>query len=320
MSELCNMLTWRRPERSWSELGFIDTYVDSLPGDVVADGYGNRILDVGDAPRVLWSAHTDSVHARPGFQPLAVQGDVVRLKQPASSHCLGADCATGVYILRRLVLAGVPGRYVFHRDEETGCNGADYIRRETPELLDGIDYAIAFDRRGYDSVVTRQAGRRTCSDAFAAALADGLGLGMAPDPTGVWTDTERYAEHVPECTNVSVGYAHAHTSRECQDMAFADAVIRAVARLDVAGLPVVRDPAPDVWPELLDYGATDGTWRDHTYDDECGVCGCPLEPWDYTATFDGVEVCEVCTGRLVQRGDPYADDDDAEVIPIRKAR
>ena len=46
--------------------------------------------------------------------------------------------------MREMILAGIPGLYVFHRNEESGGAGSDWIARETPWELHGIKAAIAF--------------------------------------------------------------------------------------------------------------------------------------------------------------------------------
>jgi hypothetical protein len=167
-------------------------------------------------------------------------------------ECLGADDTTGVWLMLEMIRAGVPGLYIFHRGEELGCVGSSHIARRTPELLDGIRYAISLDRRGTDSVVTHQCGRRTASDVFAWSLIDALELhdyGAAPDPSGVYTDSESYAGLVPECTNISVGYENQHSSRESQDLVFAEDLRDRLVGFDESLLLCDREVIDDEWEE-----------------------------------------------------------------------
>jgi len=248
---LQEMLTYKRPGRSRAERKFIRRYIAPLGAE--PDGFGNYILRIGTAP-VLWACHTDTVHKSSGRQRVFLSD---KGTARSDGDCLGADDTTGVWLLCELARQGVEGLYIFHRDEETGMQGSAWIAENTPELLDGIKYAIAFDRCGYDSIVTHQCGEKTASDQFAEALAEGLALGMKPDPTGVYTDTLSYAQLIPECTNVSVGYHHAHSASEAQNTGFAGALLRALLRLDVATLPAVRDPAAyEMWDDDDGYG-----WR-----------------------------------------------------------
>jgi len=239
---LWKMLQWRRPARSKTEVEFVKRYLSPLKG-VKPDAYGNLIGRIGKAP-VLWSSHTDTVHSKDGIQKLERLGATVHVaRAEKGSSCLGADCSVGVWLMREMYLAGVPGLYVWHRDEEIGGLGSDYIAMKTPEVLEGIQCAIAFDRKGFNSIITYQAGGRCASDAFAASLALQLGKGWKRDEGGTFTDTANYTRLVPECTNLSVGYEGAHSVHETANLDFAMLLLDALKALDVTSLTIERDPA-----------------------------------------------------------------------------
>jgi len=141
-----------------------------------------------------------------------------------------------------MIEAGVEGLYIFHRGEECGGLGASWIAENQKDMLSEYDYAIAFDRYGSDSVVTHQGYGRCCSDEFAIALSDALGKNHSPDNTGIYTDTAEYTKIIPECTNVSVGYAGHHTSSEVQYLPYLKRLLQTLLSLDVSSLPVCRDP------------------------------------------------------------------------------
>ena len=237
--QLYEMLTYRRPAGSETEKQFIRTYIDVLPG-IKIDDFGNRILRIGDS-KTLFSAHTDTVHKLGGKQKILVDTTVNTIFKD-DGEPLGADDATGVFILLRLIEAGIPGLYVFHRCEEIGGKGSTFIHRKTPLLLVGIDRAVAFDRRDGTDIITHQFGSRCCSDNFALELALQLGGSYVPDDSGIFTDTANYAPVIPECTNVSVGYRNEHTSYEEQDLNILDALIPAALAVDWENLPTERDP------------------------------------------------------------------------------
>lgn len=238
--ELLEMHAYCRPAGSRTEAAFIARYLDSLPG-VRIDKAGNRIARIGTAP-VLWSSHTDTAHAKDGAARLSYGGGLLTLAPGEKASCLGADCTVGVWLMRHLYLARVPGLYIWHAAEEIGGIGSDHIARETPDILAGIQWAIALDRRGTGDVITHQGGVRTASESFTNALADALGDDYAPDDGGTFTDTANYAHLVPECTNISVGYYQAHTARECLAVDHAVQLLGKLRRLNVAALPVARDP------------------------------------------------------------------------------
>jgi len=258
---LADILSLRRPHESQTELNFIRDTID--PTGARADAKGNRILRIGSAP-ILWSAHTDTVHRHGGTQAIRRDGDSILLAKKSKSDCLGADDGAGIWLMLEMIAAGVEGLYVFHRGEECGGIGSNYIASKTPELLDGIQAAIALDRKGYDSVITHQYGR-CCSTAFAKSLAAGLGFHYAPDSTGLFTDTANYTEIIPECTNISVGYHYAHSRQESLDFGFLVALRDSLLRLDLSALTIERDPSDFGEAELeyaghwgQDYGATYG--------------------------------------------------------------
>jgi putative aminopeptidase FrvX len=233
--QLMEMLTYRRPAGSKAERKFINRFIRPL--GVKQDEAGNLIKRIGDAP-VMWSSHTDTVHRSSGRQLLMEKDGIVTAP---NSTCLGADDTAGVWLMVQMIRRNVPGLYVFHRAEECGGYGSLHIAKANRALLDGIDYAIALDRKGEQSIVTHQWGGRCCSDEFARALAKALGLGMKPDDGGTFTDTANYMEHVPECTNISVGYYLQHSSSEWLNVAYLFKLLDALVALDTTSLPVMRD-------------------------------------------------------------------------------
>jgi hypothetical protein len=121
-------------------------------------------------------------------------------------------------------------------------------------LLSEFDRAIAFDRKGQDSVITHQGWGRCCSDNFAEALAAALctdNMWFAPDDTGVYTDTAEFTEIIPECTNISVGYEGAHSERESLDLLFFNQLADQVLMVNWDNMPTERDPSV---VETLSYG------------------------------------------------------------------
>lgn len=242
---LLDILSYKRPAKSHTEQVFCQTFLSHLDG-IVTDAYGNYILaipqDTGKPSRVMWSCHTDTVHRTAGRQALSVDNGMVSIASSKDSSCLGADCGAGVWLMLEMIAWNVPGLYVFHRAEEIGGLGSSYIANKTPELLAELDFAIAFDRRGYGSVITHQAGGRCCSDTFAAQLALQLPFGYEADPCGVFTDTANYTDLVPECTNLSVGYDHEHSTGETLDLDSIERLRDALIDFEEADLVAVRDP------------------------------------------------------------------------------
>tara|TARA_R100000030_G_scaffold77195_1_gene60095 strand:- start:225 stop:749 length:525 start_codon:yes stop_codon:yes gene_type:complete len=86
-------------------------------------------------------------------------------------------------------------------------------------------------------------GFRTASDAFANSFADALNMPqLQPDSGGSYTDSNEYAEIVPECTNISVGYYGQHSVSESQDLTYLDKLVFALENADWSKLVFERDP------------------------------------------------------------------------------
>lgn len=296
---LVEMLTYKRPAGSDTERLFIHTFL--APLGAMPDEYGNYWIDVGPNPVVLFSSHTDTVHHSDGRQEVSIDkdgmitADVKRVKRKRSTseldrdlksflktglmpkeptelntNCLGADCTTGVWLMVEMIRARVPGRYVFHREEEVGGKGSSHVARKEPERLKGIQFAIAFDRKGYHSIITEQMTGKCCSNAFAASLATILGADMElePDPTGTFTDTANYADIIPECTNLSVGYFNQHGPKESQDMPFAELLLDRLINADWSQLVCRRDPEAEYRSMYERWSMSGGGgWR-QDYEDE----------------------------------------------------
>ena len=236
IADLLQMLTWMRPAGSMAEAEFVKLFVAPI---AAPDAFGNYWRVIGKASPILWSCHTDTVHKIGGKQSIEYGDGFVTT--PIGS-CLGADCAAGVWLMSRMIRAGIPGTYVFHREEETGGQGSEYVAKETPERLAGLKYAIAFDRKGTMDIITHQYGGRSASDEFANSLARCLGMGHVPDDGGTFTDTANYTDIIPECTNLSVGYGQAHSANEYLDVVYLSALLKKILKADFSALVCARTP------------------------------------------------------------------------------
>lgn len=239
---LIEMLKWMRPEGSSTQKYFCKIYLEPTFG--MPDKHGNYIHIVNEAdgshPVVCFTAHHDTVHREQGKQNVVLSGDIA---SAVDSSCLGADCTTGCWLILGMIDAKIPGVYVIHAGEEVGCKGSAALVKDHPVWLDKIKAVISFDRKGTESVITHQMGRRTASDAFAVSFAEALGMNsLRPDTTGAYTDSNEYQHIVSECTNISVGYYGQHTPKETQDVYFAYELLDALCNADWSKLVFERDP------------------------------------------------------------------------------
>lgn len=257
LKELLAMLTYARPSGSASEAKFINRFI--IPLGMKQDSYGNLWKDIPDAAGVvapiLWSCHTDTVHRHSGKQRVVFDGTLVGV---TGGSCLGADDTVGCWLMRNMIEGGISGRYVFHRDEEIGGLGSAHVRDKQPELLQGMKFAIAFDRKGYTEVITHQGGARCASDAFGNSMIQALKpMSYQLSSGGTFTDTANYKRIVPECCNLGVGYFDAHTTKEQLDCTFAQVLLCQLMSADWTQLVCARDPKVYEYAKYS-YGGSDG--------------------------------------------------------------
>lgn len=267
---LARALSMKRPHGSegttrltdWLEDRAVDLRDASMPHmKIHRDGAGNLHIDtrVSHTNRTLFTAHVDTVHRDQG--PNKIRKTATHWH--ADGAPLGADDGAGVAMLMHLLHSGVDAYYLFTQGEECGGIGATYAAKHDAALWAEFDRAIAFDRRGIDSVITHQGMGRCCSDVFAEALANELCADMtlmySPDSTGVYTDTAEFTHLIPECTNISVGYYREHSDEESLDILHFTALAARVALIDWDDLPTDRDPTK-VESLYADYYGGRGGW------------------------------------------------------------
>lgn len=201
--------------------------------------------------KVLFSCHVDTVHNAGTVEMNRLVYDAnfghIMLEEPKSievpdpkdptkkvrrwtskGSCLGADDGVGVWIMLKMIEAGVAGNYIFHRGEERGCLGSSAMLadKDSRAWLEHCDIAVAFDRPKDYEVITHQSSLKCASaehgNALAVALTnEELGLKYDTSDRGVVTDTKKYRGIIAECTNIGVGYYDHHSSNETLDYAHA---------------------------------------------------------------------------------------------------
>lgn len=248
---LVDILSLNRNAQAPGHQKLLDKY---LTDGFIKDHYGNRFkvvpLPNGDAPRIMYTAHTDTVSddREAMYHPICynMEKDVLFRK---NGEVLGADDGTGIWLMLNMIEAKVPGLYAFYLDEEVGRLGSEWSWKHDPNRYEKIDRIISFDRKGTSDIIATQRGDECCSDEFQAALADllsdsRLGLDYKGGAAGSFTDSATFMDDKAECTNISVGYDAQHTEKETQLVKHA---IKLSGMLCIVGhvfhtkLPVVRD-------------------------------------------------------------------------------
>jgi len=245
MTTLDTMLSMKRPHGGFNEKNALGYILLNIPSDAVwtFDDVGNLHVDyrLTAANRTLFTAHVDTVHHDDGPNKIRKTDSVWF----ADGSQLGADDGSGIALLMHMMTNEVRAYYLFTVGEECGGIGAKFVAKNNAALLSQFDRAVAFDRRGTTDVITHQGYGRCASDDFAEALSDRLnacGMLYMPCDSGVYTDTAEFTDVIPECTNISVGYAREHSSEEAQDILHYRALADAVISFSWDDLPVTRDP------------------------------------------------------------------------------
>jgi len=263
---LARALSVKRPHNTPAVSDFTEWLFNALPAELKSftsvDGAGNLHIDNRIAgSKTLFIAHIDTVHKEVGANKIRKTAT----HWYADGAPLGADDGAGVAMLMHLIHADVKGYYIFSQGEECGGIGAKHIATHHTDLLAQFDRAIAFDRRGIDSVISHQGMGRCASDVFCEALANDLNafddtLMYSPDDTGVYTDTAEFTDIIPECTNISVGYYSEHGDQENLDIVHFEALSNAVLKVVWDSLPTDRDPTV---PEYKTYKYNTAWWSNY---------------------------------------------------------
>ena len=263
---LARALSAKRPHNTVAVSDFTEWLFNTLPAELKSftsvDGAGNLHVDNRIAgSKTLFIAHVDTVHKETGANKIRK----TKTFWYADGAPLGADDGAGCAMLMHLIHADVKGYYIFSQGEECGGIGAKHIATHHTDLLAQFDRAIAFDRRGIDSVISHQGMGRCASDVFCQALANDLNafdetLMYSPDDTGVYTDTAEFTDIIPECTNISVGYYNEHGDRENLDIVHFQALADSVLKIVWDSLPTDRDPTVD---EYKTYKYDTGWWSNY---------------------------------------------------------
>ena len=102
-----DMLSYMRPEGTKAQRKFCNRFLRPVFGE--PDDRGNYILRIGN-PTIAFMSHHDTVHKNGGRQNVVI--DSGGFATTTTQNCLGADCTTGVYIMLRMIEAGIEGLYI----------------------------------------------------------------------------------------------------------------------------------------------------------------------------------------------------------------
>ena len=226
-----------------------------LPGDIQKDEMGNYFITIGKT-KSMFTCHLDNYTRRLTNvnQDIFVDEKGKNKMRSDGKTPIGADDKAGMVIMLNMIEHKVPGCYYFFLGEEFLLSGGAYgsrgIYRRNPDFFKQFDRCIAFDRRGYGSIISRQSGGVCCSQKFVNALTEEFAknaMAFKNDPGGVFTDSAVFMNTISEVSNLSVGYFNEHTPREFQNLDYLERLANATVNIDWENLPVARktwEPKP----------------------------------------------------------------------------
>ena len=245
MVGLLEILGWRRAYGTKSYSDFLDNlfaFLEKKGFSPVMDKSQNIFVSVGNKKR-LFCAHTDTVEVRSfhkeprtGKKELFIT-DNGQFVMTTNDDTLGADDGAGVYVLLRMIDAGIEGDYAFFAGEEVGGIGSSHFASYNKK---DYKYAVEFDRRGSTDIIGDMMVGRTASSAFMTQFE-----GFTPD-LGSFTDVANLSYDIPECINLSVGYYNEHSGSEYLDLSALGNLVTFVLTKDWDSLTVFRNPVAEL--------------------------------------------------------------------------
>lgn len=211
-----------------------------LPKGYKKDEVGNYYIEIGNS-ETLFTTHLDTYSDKYEKVNHVIDGNIIKTD---GSTILGGDNKIGMSILLYLIHNNKPGTYYFFIGEEPilsgGLFGSFNILKKNPDFFKKFKRAVAFDRKSKGSIVTRQMGRRCCSDEFANDLINKFNIPYKIDTNAYYTDTAVFMDIIPECTNISAGGYNEHFTNEYVDISYTEKVAESALKINWDSLKTSR--------------------------------------------------------------------------------
>ena len=232
--------------------GYEPTLEKYLPAGFKKDSVGNYFYEI-EQSETLFTTHLDTYSKEYNKINHVIKDYTIGTDKET---ILGGDNKLGTAILINMINEGKLGTYYFFLGEEPfapegGLYGSKRALAANPNFFKKFKRCIAFDRREYGSIVTRQMGRNCCSMEFATELAKNM-KSIAKLPWdkkggyGYYTDTAVFMDVIPEITNLSAGGFKEHHKDEWVNLKYTYAVLQFALKMDWESLPTVRELEEDV--------------------------------------------------------------------------
>ena len=228
--------------------GYEKTLEPLLPKGWSNDSVGNYYYTIGNSD-TLFTSHLDTSSKERQKVNHIIDGDLIRTD---GTTILGGDNKAGCVILFYMIQNNIPGTYYFFLGEEMAVHnnypyGSLLAIEENPEFFRKFKRIISFDRKETGQFITRQLGRKCCSDEFSSALISDFkknGIDYTVDKTGYYTDSAFFGDLIPEIVNLSAGVWNEHAKTEYVNIKYIESVAKAAVNIKWETLPTVREVNP----------------------------------------------------------------------------
>lgn len=218
-----------------------------LPKDIQKDSIGNYFITIGKS-KSMFTCHLDSYTKKLQKVNQILYDNGTKVKTDGKTP-LGGDDKTGMCVMLNMIEHNVPGTYFFFIGEEPSLSGGVFGSKNAlasnPDYFKQFDRVIAFDRKAYGSIISRQNSGICCSKEFVNALSAEFakyGMEYKNDPGGYYTDSAVFMWIVSEITNLSCGGFNEHKDTEWVDLSYLEQLADVATKIDWESLPVMRDP------------------------------------------------------------------------------
>ena len=200
---------------------FIAKTLDKEGLDYQIDGYGNILIEKGNAPYPCYVAHLDTVHDYDDGFNLVIENVAGRTMLRAHDDSkkfvgVGGDDKCGIFVCLQLLKTLDSCKVVFFSREESGGIGSSNV---SLGFFKDCKFIAGIDRWNGQDIITRYGGGKTVSKRFLKDTKSLLREYGYSENTGFFTDCFNLFDRDVglSCMNISCGYYMHHSDNEYVD-------------------------------------------------------------------------------------------------------
>lgn len=206
-------------------ISFIINYCYKIPKITFQlDHYNNLFITKNTTNPVYYPcivAHMDTIHTFTKPRELYIEKGIIRARYISTGVACGlnADDCNGILVALQLLETFPDLKVCFTVEEEIGGKGADEAASNV-EFFSNVKYLIQADRHGANDLIIHTNGIECASTSFIKDITPLMSKYLYVEDWGTFTDVGILAgEFGISGINVSCGYYHEHTVKECCNIA-----------------------------------------------------------------------------------------------------